>query len=131
DYPHRFVLLQKSPHILSFSLFTLTSDFSFGPASREWHYSKTSKTSKTYDVSGEMSTRLQVRSTEGGKETMPPSHRHPRHRLLYSTSVDMQILFLDAQCVDHPNGLKAVDPPINVLEKCRAAGIKVQRIRPN
>ncbi|KUJ24406.1 Isochorismatase hydrolase, partial [Mollisia scopiformis] len=39
--------------------------------------------------------------------------------------VDMQNFFLDSKCMDHPNGLKAVQPTIAVIEKCREVGIKV------
>ena len=39
--------------------------------------------------------------------------------------VDMQNFFLDPECMEHPNGLKAVGPTIKVIEKCREAEIQV------
>lgn len=39
--------------------------------------------------------------------------------------VDMQNFFLDASCMEHPNGLKAVEPTGRVVEWCREVGVKV------
>lgn len=40
--------------------------------------------------------------------------------------VDMQNYFLDPQCNEHVTGLKAVEPTIKAIEKCREAGIQVR-----
>jgi len=37
----------------------------------------------------------------------------------------MQNFFLDEKCMDHPNGLKAVEPTKRVVERCRELGIRI------
>lgn len=39
--------------------------------------------------------------------------------------VDMQNYFLDERCMDHPNGLKAIEPTIRVLDACRKGDVQV------
>ena len=41
--------------------------------------------------------------------------------------VDMQNFFLDASCMAHPNGLKAVEPTAKIVEWCRKVGIQVSK----
>jgi hypothetical protein len=97
------------------------TDISFGPSTRPWHYFKSTK---TYDLSGKSSNKLQFSATEGPEGThvaIDPS----------STAlviIDMQNFFLDARCMEHREGLAAVEPTIKVIEKCRAAGIRVSKI---
>ena len=93
-------------------------DISFGPEEQEWHYSQAKK---TYDTSRASSRKLTVPATEGPKETFVTID--PESSAL--VVVDMQNFFLDAECMDHPNGLKAVEPTIRVIEKCREIGIQV------
>ena len=64
---------------------------------------------------------MMIPTTEGPKETSVTID--PESSAL--VVVDMQNFFLDPQCMDHPNGLNAVEPTIKVIEKCRDAGIQV------
>jgi hypothetical protein len=94
-------------------------DVSFGPKDQEWHYSKSTK---TYNLSGRSTKKMTIPTTEGPKETSVIID--PDSSVL--VIVDMQNFFLDPQCMDHPNGLKAVEPTIKAIEKCRETGIQVQ-----
>jgi hypothetical protein len=96
----------------------MISDLIFGTPGQEWHYSKSTK---TYDLSGGASKKLTFPTTEGPKETSITIAPESTALII----VDMQNFFLDAKCMNHPNGLKAVDPTIKVVEKCREAGIQV------
>jgi hypothetical protein len=97
------------------------TDISFGPSTRPWHYSKTTK---TYDLSGKSPQKLQLSATEGPSETNVAVD--PASTAL--VIIDMQNYFLDARCREHKEGLAAVEPTIKVIEKCRAAGIQVSKI---
>jgi len=95
----------------------MISDLIFGPPGQEWHYSKSTK---TYDLSGGAGT-LTFPTTEGPKETIVTIAPESTALVI----VDMQNFFLDSKCMEHPNGLKAVEPTIKLIEKCREAGIQV------
>lgn len=98
----------------------MSSDtISFGPSGQEWHYSKTTK---TYDISGGSEKKMTIPTTEGPKGTSFTIDPESSALVI----VDMQNFFLDPQCTVHPNGLKAVEPTIKVIEKCREAGIQVR-----
>jgi hypothetical protein len=96
----------------------MTSDISFGPPGQEWHYSPITK---TYDLSGGSAKTITIPTTEGPEGTSITIAPESTALVI----VDMQNFFLDSQCMDHPNGLKAVEPTIKVTEKCRQAGIQV------
>jgi hypothetical protein len=96
----------------------MISDLIFGPPGQEWHYSKSTK---TYDVSGGAAGKLTFPTTEGPKETLVTIAPESTALVI----VDMQNFFLDSKCMEHPNGLKAVEPTIKLIEKCREAGIQV------
>jgi hypothetical protein len=96
----------------------MISDLIFGPPGQEWHYSKSTK---TYDLSGGAGKKLTFPTTEGPKETLVTIGLESTALVI----VDMQNFFLDSKCMDHPNGLKAVEPTIKLIEKCREAGIQV------
>jgi hypothetical protein len=101
--------------------FTMSSDVTFGPPGQEWSYSKTAK---TYDLSGESANKISIATTEGPEETSISLDPGASALVI----VDMQNFFLDAQCMNHPNGLKAVEPTIKVIEKCRELGIQVNSL---
>jgi len=98
--------------------YSMDDTITFGPSGQEWHYSKTTK---TYDLSGGSVKKLTFPTSEGPKETSITISPESSALVI----VDMQNFFLDPKCRDHPNGLKAVEPTIKVIEKCRAAGIQV------
>jgi hypothetical protein len=110
-------LLHPNPNLL-FTSSTMSSVVTFGPPGQEWHYSKTTK---TYDISGGSAKKITIPTTEGPTETSVTID--PASSAL--VIVDMQNFFLDPQCMQHPSGLKAVEPTIKVIEKCREAGIQV------
>lgn len=97
---------------------TMSSEVTFGPPGQEWHYSKTAR---TYDISGGSAKNIFIHTTEGPKETSVTIDPESSALVI----VDMQNFFLDPQCMEHPNGLKAVEPTIKVIEKCREVGIQV------
>jgi isochorismate hydrolase len=96
----------------------MSSDLSFGPSDRQWHYSPSTK---TYDLSSNSPKKLTIPATEGPEGTsftISPS----------STAlviVDMQNFFLSSKCMSHPTGLQAVEPTIALIKKCRELGIQV------
>lgn len=94
------------------------TDMTFGPPGQEWHYSQSSR---TYDLSRDSATKLTFSTTEGAKGTSITISPESSALVI----IDMQNFFLDPKCRDHPNGLKAVEPTIRVIEKCREAGIQV------
>jgi len=96
----------------------MISDLIFGPSGQEWHYSKSTK---TYDLSGGAGKKLTFATTEGPKETLVTIAPGSTALVI----VDMQNFFLDSKCMEHPNGLKAVEPTIQLIEKCREAGIQI------
>lgn len=116
-YLPTFFLLHSVAKTLLISS-AMSSDITFGPPGQEWYYSKTTK---TYDLSGGSAKKMMIPTTEGPKETSVTID--PESSAL--VVVDMQNFFLDPQCMDHPNGLNAVEPTIKVIEKCRDAGIQV------
>jgi len=64
---------------------------------------------------------MTIATTEGPKDTsitIDPS-------ISALVVVDMQNFFLSPEVRDHPLGLKAVEPTIRVIKKCREAGIQV------
>jgi hypothetical protein len=94
------------------------ADITWGPQGQEWTYSKSTK---TYDISGGAAKGLTIKTTVGPADTsftIDPSKTA-------FVIVDMQNFFLSPRCMDHPNGLAAVEPSIKVIEKCREAGIQV------
>jgi len=93
-------------------------DITFGPPDQEWHYSQATR---TYDISGGSEKKLTIATTKGPENTSIVIA--PQSSAL--VIVDMQNFFLDPKCMDHPNGLKAVEPTIKVIEKCREVGIQV------
>jgi nicotinamidase-related amidase len=95
-------------------------DMTFGPPGKEWHYSTGSR---TYDLSKGSEKKLTFHTTEGPKLTSIAIS--PESSAL--VVIDMQNFFLDPRCRDHPNGLKAVEPTIKVIEKCREVGIQVHQ----
>jgi len=95
-----------------------SSDITFGPPGQEWTYSKSTK---TYDLSQKSSNTLKIRTSEGAEGTYITIAPGKTALVI----VDMQNFFLDAQCMDHPNGLKAVEPTITAIEACRKAGIQI------
>lgn len=94
------------------------TDYTFGPPGREWVYTKATK---TYDLSGESTNKFIFTTTEGPKDVSVVISPESSALVI----VDMQNFFLSPKCRDHPNGLKAVEPTIKVIEKCRQAGIQV------
>jgi len=95
-----------------------SSEIAFGPPGQEWIYSQTTK---TYNLSPKSSKTLTIRTSEGVEGTSITVAPDKTALVI----VDMQNFFLDAQCMEHPNGLKAVEPTIAVIEACRKAGIQV------
>ncbi|TVY47137.1 Peroxyureidoacrylate/ureidoacrylate amidohydrolase [Lachnellula occidentalis] len=96
----------------------MSADLTFGPSDQEWHYSQSSK---TYDLSGGSPKKLTVAATEGPEDTLLTISPEATALVI----IDMQNFFLDGKCMEHPHGLKAVEPTIKVIEKCREAGIQV------
>ena len=72
-------------------------------------------------TSGGAAKKLTIAASERPKETsiiiMPET--------IALVTVGMQNFFLDSKCMDHPDGLKAAEPTIKAIEKCREEGIQV------
>jgi nicotinamidase-related amidase len=96
----------------------MSSDLSFGPSDQQWHYSQSTK---TYGLSGASTKKLTIRATEGPEGTSFSISPEATALVI----VDMQNFFLDSKCMSHPAGLKAVEPTINLISKCRELGIQV------
>ncbi|TVY19011.1 Peroxyureidoacrylate/ureidoacrylate amidohydrolase RutB [Lachnellula arida] len=100
----------------------MSANLTFGPPGQEWHYSRTSK---TYDLSGSSSSsspqKLTIAATEGPEGTSFTIAPEATALVI----IDMQNFFLDKRCMEHPNGVGAVGPIIEVIEKCREAGIQI------
>jgi len=96
----------------------MITDLIFGPPGQEWQYSKATR---TYDISCGAEKKLTIQTTEGPEETSVTLATDTSALVI----VDMQNFFLDEKCMAHPNGLKAVEPTIRVIKKCREAGIQV------
>jgi len=101
------------------------TDFTWGPKGAEWHYSQSSK---TYDISGRAvaSQKLKIATSQGPEDT----YFEIASKTTALVIVDMQNFFLSPRCRDHPNGLKAVEPTIKTIEKCREVGIQVTNFVP-
>ncbi|TVY90293.1 hypothetical protein LAWI1_G006329, partial [Lachnellula willkommii] len=96
----------------------MSANLTFGPPGQEWHYSRTSK---TYDLSGASPKKLTLATTEGPEGTSFTIAPEATALVI----IDMQNFFLDERCMEHPNGVGAVGPIIEVIEKCREAGIQI------
>jgi len=94
------------------------TEISWGPEGAEWKYSQSSK---TFDISGGASKNLKIATTQGPGDTFFTVSPDESALVI----VDMQNFFLHPRCMDHPNGLKAVEPTLKVIERCREAGIQV------
>lgn len=79
----------------------------------------TPQATKTYFLSPSSS--LKIATTQGPPETS--FEIDPKESAL--VVVDMQNFFLSERCMEHPNGLAAVEPTGRVVEKCREVGIQV------
>ncbi|CAG8975284.1 hypothetical protein HYALB_00008068 [Hymenoscyphus albidus] len=91
----------------------------FGPAHRQWKYQPESK---TYDVSGsETGEKLKIETSAGVQGTSVVLDPGKTAFVI----VDMQNYFLDGRCMDHPNGIAAIEPTIKVLDGCRKTGVQV------
>ncbi|TVY62843.1 hypothetical protein LSUE1_G008435 [Lachnellula suecica] len=97
----------------------MSPDLTFGPSDQPWHYSQSSN---TYDLSGGSPKKLTIAATEGPEGTSFTISPESTALVI----VDMQNFFLDTKCMHHPNGLKAVEPTIKLIAKCREAGIQVR-----
>lgn len=94
-------------------------DITLGPPGSQWRYSPSTK---TWDLSSSSSpNKITFSTTEGIPETSVAVDGEKTALVV----VDMQNFFLDESCMAHPNGLKAVDPTIQVVEWCRQVGIQV------
>lgn len=94
------------------------TDVTFGPPGQEWHYSRTNR---TYDISGASTRKVTIATTKGPEDTSFTIAPEKSALVI----VDMQNFFLDPKCMNHPNGLAAVEPTIASISKCRALGIQV------
>ncbi|PVH77278.1 isochorismatase [Cadophora sp. DSE1049] len=89
-----------------------------GPPTNNWTYDHPTK---TWDLSNSSKSKVTFPTTEGLLDTSVSID--PEKTAL--VVVDMQNFFLDASCMDHPNGLKAVEPTGRVVEWCREVGVQV------
>jgi hypothetical protein len=89
----------------------------FGTAD-SWSYNRITK---TYDLTRDSSKKLTIATTQGYADTFFTID--PQKSAL--VIVDMQNFFLDPKCTVHPLGLKAVEPTIAAIKKCRETGIQV------
>jgi isochorismate hydrolase len=96
----------------------MTINHTFGPSGREWTYTPTSK---TYSLTNSSGTKITIPTTEGPEKTSITISPTTSALII----IDMQNFFLDEKCMNHPNGLKAVEPTIKVVQKCRELGIRV------
>ncbi len=90
----------------------------WGPPGDRWHYDHSTK---HYDLCRESDKELTIATTAGPKGTtiaVAPE-------LSALVIVDMQNFFLDSKLIENPLGLKAIDPIISVIRRCRAVGIQV------
>ena len=90
----------------------------WGPPGDQWHYDHTTK---HYDLCRGSDKRLTIATTAGPKETTISF----APELSALVIVDMQNFFLDSRLIDNLLGLKAIDPIISVIKKCREMGIQV------
>lgn len=92
----------------------------FGPPSLPWTFEPETK---TYDLSNASTKKLKIPTSAGVEGTI--IILDPGKTAL--VIVDMQNYFLDARCMEHPNGLGAIEPTIRVLEACRRGGVQVSQ----
>lgn len=97
----------------------MSADLTFGPAADEWHYDLNTK---TYDLTrgGGAGAGFTLRTTQGPEETRITIA--PEKTAL--VVVDMQNYFLDKTIRDHPTGLAAVGPTLDLVSKCRKLDIQ-------
>jgi len=91
-----------------------------GPPTNKWTYDHPTK---TWDLSNSSKSKVTFPTTEGLPDTFVTID--PGKSAL--VVVDMQNFFLDASCMAHPNGLKAVEPTAKIVEWCRKVGIQVSK----
>ncbi|KAI1631065.1 isochorismatase [Biscogniauxia mediterranea] len=97
----------------------MAKELAFGPPGDEWVFKRESK---IYDLTrGRPQSSLSVQTTHG----LPGVSFTLAPALSVLVVVDMQNFFLHPNCYDHPTGLAAVDKTIEVVKKCREAGIKI------
>jgi hypothetical protein len=89
----------------------------FGTAD-SWSYNRITK---TYDLTRGSSKKLSIATTQGYADTVFAIDPDKSALVI----VDMQNFFLDPKCMVHPLGIKAVEPTIAAIKKCREAGIQV------
>lgn len=89
----------------------------FGTAD-SWSYNRITK---TYDLTRGSSKKLSIATTEGYGDTFFAIDPEKSALVI----VDMQNFFLNPKCMVHPLGMKAVEPTIAAIKKCREAGIQV------
>ncbi|KAI0473395.1 isochorismatase [Xylariaceae sp. FL0804] len=97
----------------------MKSHVKFGPENDEWIYNRDTR---EYDLTrGQLPRGFTMKTTEGPADTtitLAPS-------LSALVVVDMQNFFLHPRCNEHPTGLAAVERLIEVVAKCREAGIRI------
>ncbi|KAH9897545.1 isochorismatase [Xylariomycetidae sp. FL2044] len=97
----------------------MTPKLTFGPDGDQWKYDKETR---NWDLTrGVSSPPLRISTTHGAPDTsitLAPA-------LTALVVIDMQNFFLDPKCNDHPAGLVAVDRTLEVIKKCREAGIRI------
>ena len=93
-----------------------------GPPTNKWTYDHPTK---TWDLSNSSKSKVTFPTTEGLPDTFVTID--PGKSAL--VVVDMQNFFLDASCMAHPNGLKAVEPTAKIVEWCRKVGIQVSLLQ--
>jgi hypothetical protein len=100
------------------NLNTMSDDtITFGTAD-SWSYNRITK---TYDLTRGSSKKLTIAATQGNADTLFTIDPEKSALVI----VDMQNFFLDPKCMAHPLGLKAVEPTIAAIKKCRETGIQV------
>ncbi len=97
----------------------MAPDLTFGPEGNQWHYKRSTK---TYDLTRGSQPAHRVKTTYGPEDT----HISIAPELSALVVVDMQNFFLHPKCREHPTGLAAVQPTLNMIDKCRALGIQAR-----
>ena len=99
----------------------MAPDLTLGPQGDQWKYTRATK---TYDLTRDRPGGFTFATTEGAKGTSLTISPE----LSALVVVDMQNYFLDPACRDHPKGLAAVEPTLQVIARCRELGIQVGTI---
>jgi hypothetical protein len=86
-----------------------------------WSYNRITR---TYDLTRGSTKKLTIATTKDRADTF--FTLDPEKSVIMI--VDMQNFFLDPECMAHPLGLKALEPIIAAIKKCREAGIQVGAI---